>query len=56
MKTSIFKTPRRGWLGNKPLGADYMPAVNELVRRLKAVLREDQGQPADKRQQRLPGF
>ena len=55
MKTSIFKTSRRGWLGNKPLGADYMPAVNERARRMKAALREDK-QPADTRQLRLPGF
>jgi len=55
MKTSIFKTPRRGWLGDKPLGADYMLTVNERARRMKAAIR-DQDQPADKRQQRLPGF
>ena len=55
MKTNIFKTPRRGWLGDKPLGADYMPAVNERARRLKAAVR-DQDQPADNRQLCLPGF
>lgn len=55
MKTIIFKTPRRGWLGNKPLGAEYMPAVNARARRLKAAVREDK-QPADTRQLRLPGF
>ena len=55
MKTSIFKTPRRGLLGNKPLGADYMPAVNERARRLKAAIRE-QDKPTDTRQPRLPGF
>jgi hypothetical protein len=55
MKTSIFKTPRRGWLGDKPLGADYMPAVNERARLLKAAVRF-QDQPADNRQPRLPGF
>lgn len=55
MKTSIFKTSRRGWLGNKPLGADYMPAVNERARRMKSALREEK-QPADNQQLRLPGF
>ena len=55
MKTSIFKTPRRGWLGNKPLGADYMPAVNERARRMKAAVR-NLDELTDKRQLRLPGF
>ena len=55
MKTSIFKTPRRGWLGDKPLGADYMLAVNERARRMKAAVR-DKDQPTDNRQPRLPGF
>ncbi|MDD2466681.1 MAG: hypothetical protein PHI97_22000 [Desulfobulbus sp.] len=55
MKISIFKTPRRGWLGDKPLGTDYMPAVNERARRMKAAIRE-QDPPTDKRQPRLPGF
>lgn len=55
MKTSIFKTPRRGLMGNKPLGAEYMPAVTERARRMNAAAR-DQNQPADNRQLRLPGF
>ncbi|MDD2468281.1 MAG: hypothetical protein PHI97_30235 [Desulfobulbus sp.] len=55
MKTSIFTTPRRGLMGSKPLGADYMPEVTERARRMKAATREEK-QPLDKRQQRLPGF
>ncbi len=42
-------------MGSKPLGAEYMPEVNERARRMKAAARE-QNQPTDKRQQRLPGF
>jgi hypothetical protein len=55
MKPNIFKTSRRGLMGNKPLGAEYMPAVTERARRMKAAVR-DQDQPADARQLRLPGF
>lgn len=54
MKTSIFKTPRRGLMGTKPLGAEYMLEVRERARRMKAVTREKQ--PVDKRQFSLPGF
>jgi hypothetical protein len=42
-------------MGNKPLGAEYMPAVTERARRMKSAVR-DQYQPADSRQLRLPGF
>lgn len=55
MKTSIFTTPRRGLMGNKPLGVEYMLEVNERARRMKAATREEK-RPADQRQQRLPGF
>jgi hypothetical protein len=55
MKQPIFKTPRRGILGDKPMGAEYMHTVNERARRMKAACRE-QDQPTDKRQLRLPGF
>jgi hypothetical protein len=55
VKASIFKTPRRGILGDKPMGAEYMRNVNERARRMKAACRE-QDQPTDKRQLRLPGF
>lgn len=54
-RESIFTTPRRGVMGSKPLGADYMPSVNARARRLKAAVREEK-QPADTRQLRLPGF
>ncbi|MGE4400673.1 MAG: hypothetical protein AB7F61_03215 [Desulfobulbus sp.] len=55
MKQSIFTTPRRGLMGKKPLGADYMPEVTERARRMKAAIREEK-RPIDKLQQRLPGF
>lgn len=51
MKQSIFKTPRRGLMGDKPLGADYMPEVKERARRMKAATKED---ATDPRQLRLP--
>jgi len=55
MKQPIFKTPRRGWLGQTPQGAEYMQDVNERTRKMKAALRDPE-QPADKRQLRLPGL
>jgi hypothetical protein len=55
MKTSIFTTPRRGLMGSKPFGAEYMEAITERARRMKAATRKEK-QPTDKRQQRLPGF
>ena len=58
MKTPIFLTPRRGLMGSKPLGAEYMQDVKERTRRMNAAIR-DQGKlsvATDNRQQRLPGF
>ncbi|MDD2469048.1 MAG: hypothetical protein PHI97_34185 [Desulfobulbus sp.] len=55
MNKAIFTTPRRGLMGNKPLGADYMLQVMERAQRMKAAIREEK-QLIDKRQQRLPGF
>jgi hypothetical protein len=44
-------------MGSKPLGAEYMPDVNERARRMKvAVAIREQGKPIDNRQLRLPGF
>ncbi len=54
-RESIFKTPRRGLMGSKSLGAEYMPEVKERARRMKAAAR-DKKQPADDRQTRLPGL
>lgn len=54
---SIFTTPRRGLMGRRPLGADYMPQVTERARRMKAAAAiREQGRGVDNRQQRLPGF
>ncbi|MBM9615287.1 hypothetical protein JWJ90_13465 [Desulfobulbus rhabdoformis] len=55
MKAQIFKTPRRGLMGNIPLGVEYMSEINERVKRLKTAVREDK-QLIDNRLQRLPGF
>ncbi len=56
MKARIFLTPRRGLMGSKPLGAEYMPEVNERARRMKAAAREQEklSMATDNRQLRLP--
>ena len=51
MKPSISKTPRRGLMGNKPMGVVYMPEVYERARRMKVATKED---ATDPRQLRLP--
>jgi len=44
-------------MGNKPLGAEYMPEVKERARRMQAAAAiREQEPPTDNRQQRLPGF
>ncbi len=55
-RESIFITPRRGLMGSKPLGAEYMPEVNERARRMKAAAREQEkfSMATDNRQLRLP--
>ena len=57
-RESIFTTPRRGLMGSKPLGAEYMPEVNERARRMKAAARDQEklSMATDNRQMRLPGF
>lgn len=55
VKTSIFKKPRRGWLGQTPQGAEYMQDVNERARKMKASIRDPE-QSTDKRQLFFPGF
>jgi hypothetical protein len=57
MKSHIFTTPRRGLMGDKPLGAEYMPEIKERTRRMKAATAiREQGRGDDNRQLRLPGF
>lgn len=51
MSPPIFKTPRRGLMGTKPLGADYMPEINERARRMNAAAKDTADDP---RQLRLP--
>lgn len=53
MNQSIFKTQRRGLMGSKALGVEYMPEVKERARRMKAAIREEQ-HPAYERQLLLP--
>ncbi|ADW16581.1 hypothetical protein Despr_0399 [Desulfobulbus propionicus DSM 2032] len=43
-------------MGDKALGAEYMPAVAERARRIKAAVREEKQSAVDPRQQFLPGF
>lgn len=51
MNTKIFLTPRRGIMGSKPLGAEYMAEVNERARRMNAATKEE---AVDPRQLKLP--
>lgn len=53
MKKQVFKTFLRGWLGNTPMGSDYMEEVNERARRMKAAIR-DASPGEDSRQLSLP--
>ena len=55
MKARIILTPRRGLMGSKILGAEYMPEVKERARSMKAAAREEK-KSTDDRQMRLPGF
>lgn len=45
MNTPIFKTPRRGLMGTKPLGAEYMAEINERARRMNAAAKDTAGDP-----------
>lgn len=51
MRDPIFKTTRRGLMGDKPLGPEYMPEVNERARRLRSATKDD---ATDPRQLRIP--
>ena len=51
MSPQIFKTPRRGIMCTKPLGADYMPEINERARRMNAAAKDTADDP---RQLKLP--
>ena len=46
-----------GRMGNKPIGADYMPDVIKGARRMQAAAAiREQGRAVDNWQLRLPGF
>lgn len=46
-----FQSARRGWLGDQPVGADYMADVARRAKRMKQVTKESR---EDQRQLRLP--
>ena len=57
MSASIFTTPRKGYLGQSPVGAEYMAGVEARARMLQRACRltDDDPQPDD-RQLPLPGM
>lgn len=52
----VFVLPRRGLVGGKPVGADYMAAIHDRAKRMDRACRErdDRPSPADERQIVLP--
>jgi hypothetical protein len=51
---SIFKTVRRGLMGHKELGPEYMAAIKTRAKQLRAAMKERPQR--DEHQQRLPGW
>lgn len=55
MTTSIFTTPRRGYLGQQPKGAEYMAEIEARARMLNRATRlGDEEEQQEDRQLRLP--
>jgi len=56
MIRSIFVLPRRGLIGGRPVGADYMTTIHDRARRLDRACRERGARLAndDERQMTLP--
>lgn len=56
MIQSIFVLPRRGLIGGRPVGADYMATVQDRAKRLDQACRERGDLPStgDERQMALP--
>ena len=54
MSESIFTTPRRGFLGQRPVGAEYMDGVERRAKRMRKAMRPQTEQDRDDRQMFLP--
>ena len=50
----IFTTPRKGYLGQRPMGAEYMAGVEARAKMLRRATRLGDDDPQDDRQLRLP--
>lgn len=52
---SIFTTPRRGYLGQRPMGAEYMAGIEARARMLRRATRlGDEEEQQEDRQMKLP--
>ena len=51
MKTSIFTMPRRGFLGQNPVGADYMQGVEARALMLAKACRIRRDDGAEKKEE-----
>lgn len=54
MSESIFTTPRRGYLGQQPKGAEYMAGIEARARMLRRATRLGDEDMVDDRQLKLP--
>lgn len=54
MTTSIFTTPRKGYLGQQPKGAEYMAGIEARVRMLLRATRLGYEEQQNERQLKLP--
>lgn len=50
----IFTTPRKGYLGQRPMGAEYMAGIEARAKMLRRATRLGDDDPQDERQLRLP--
>ena len=50
----VFTTPRRGYLGQQPVGAEYMAGVEARARMLRRACRVTDDDQDNERQLRLP--
>lgn len=54
MTTAIFTTPRKGYLGQQPKGAEYMAGIEARARMLRRATRLGDEDPTGDRQLKLP--
>lgn len=56
MIRSIFVLPRRGLIGGRPMGADYMATIHDRAKRMDQACRKRGDLPStgDERQMALP--